>query len=185
MNSTRKRSIAVVSVLRQLTMPEDSETAVVRAQDESPNDRNDRGMYACSTFTFFSVLKSTSGPRALGIRKATAWYSSHISMINPIIRGRQPKPRPTALLLTDDVQNRIKGEKDGIKCSSGKVSPPWVRTLRSVPSVRRYVESLGDKAAQLLDLLSAEGDEIEPTRAQSSSKQALYPEVTLTQASYQ
>ena len=73
---------------------------------------------------FFSALRSTFGPRALGIRKATAWYSSHISMMNPIIRGRQPKPKPVALLLTDDVQNRIKGEKDGIKCSSSKVSPP-------------------------------------------------------------
>jgi hypothetical protein len=47
------------------------------------------------------------------------------------------------------------------------------------------VENLGDKSAQLLDLLSAEGDEIEPTRAQSTSKQALYPEVTLTQTSYE
>ena len=47
------------------------------------------------------------------------------------------------------------------------------------------MESMGDKAAQLLDLLSAEGDEIEPTRAQSSSKQALYPEVAFAQASYE
>jgi len=60
-----------------------------------------------------------------------------------------------------------------------------MQTLRLVLSVRKYVESMGDKAAQLLDLLSAEGDEIEPTRAQSSSKQALYPEVALTQASYE
>jgi hypothetical protein len=41
------------------------------------------------------------------------------------------------------------------------------------------VESLGDKAVQLLDLLSAEDDEIEPTPAQTSSRQALYPEVAL------
>lgn len=47
------------------------------------------------------------------------------------------------------------------------------------------MESLGDNSAQLLDLLSAEGDEVEPTRAQSSSKQALYPEVALIQASYE
>jgi len=58
-----------------------------------------------------------------GIRKATAWYSSHISMIDPKIRGR-PKPKPVVLLLTNDVQNRIKGEKEGIKCSSGKFLPP-------------------------------------------------------------
>ena len=50
-------------------------------------------------------------------------------------------------------------------------------------SVRRYVESLGDSSAQLLDLLSAQGDEIEPTRAQNSSRQALYPEVGLARAS--
>ena len=60
--------------------------------------------------------------RALGIRKAAAWYSSHISLINPTIRGQHPKPKPAVLLLTDDVQNRVKGEKEGIKCSSGKVS---------------------------------------------------------------
>ena len=47
------------------------------------------------------------------------------------------------------------------------------------------MESLGDKSAQLLDLLSVEGDDIEPTRTQSLSKQALYPEVTFTQASYE
>lgn len=39
------------------------------------------------------------------------------------------------------------------------------------------MESLGDNSSQLLDLLSAEGDEIEPTRVQSTLKQALYPEV--------
>lgn len=41
------------------------------------------------------------------------------------------------------------------------------------------MESLGDNSGRLLDLLSVEGDEIEPTRVQSSSRQALYPEVIL------
>ena len=45
------------------------------------------------------------------------------------------------------------------------------------------METLGDNSAQLFDLLSAEGDEIEPTRVQSSSKQALYPEVALLRSS--
>ena len=31
---------------------ENSETAVVRAQDETPNDRNDRGMSERLSFTF-------------------------------------------------------------------------------------------------------------------------------------
>ena len=35
-------------------------------------------------------------------------------------------------------------------------------------SAWRYVESLGDSSTQRLDLLSAQGDEIEPTRAQNS-----------------
>jgi len=48
MNFIRKRSIALVSC--QFTIPEDSETAVVRAQDESPNDRNDRGVSAWPPF---------------------------------------------------------------------------------------------------------------------------------------
>ncbi|KAF9654049.1 RNB-domain-containing protein [Thelephora ganbajun] len=148
LEEVRHRSLPLYNRLRALVKSDDkriwvfynefhSETAVVRVQDETPNDRNDRG-----------------------IRKATAWYSSHISLINPPVRGQHPKPKPIVVLLTDDLQNRIKGEKEGIKCSS----------------VREYVESLGDHSAQLLDLLSAEGDEIEPTRVQSSSKQALYPE---------
>jgi exosome complex exonuclease DIS3/RRP44 len=101
-----------------------SETAVVRAQDETPNDRNDRGTRIRPPFILRSILTNTCGPHAPGIRKATAWYSSHISLINPTIRGQHPKPKPAVLLLTDDAQNRIKGEKEGTKCSSGKVSPP-------------------------------------------------------------
>lgn len=80
------------------------------------------------------------------------------------------------LLLTDDVQNRVKGEKEGIKCLSGKVRLLNVNLILTL-LVRKYVESLGDSSTQLLDLLSAEGDEIEPTRAQSTSRQTLYPEV--------
>jgi hypothetical protein len=47
------------------------------------------------------------------------------------------------------------------------------------------VESLGDSSSQLTDLLSAEGDEIEPTSAQNLAKQALYQEVALHQYPYQ
>jgi hypothetical protein len=71
-----------------------------------------------------SIEKRISAPpRTLGIRKAATWYSSHISLINPTIRGQRPKPRPAVLLLTDDVQNRVKGEKEGISSSSGWLSP--------------------------------------------------------------
>ena len=46
--------------------------------------------------------------------------------------------------------------------------------------VCKYVEGLDSDTAQLLDLLSvAGGDDIEPTRAQTVSRQALYPDVSL------
>ena len=104
-------------------MSENSETAVVRAQDETPNDRNDRGMSEYPSFTFPLRADNTSTPRAQGIRKAASWYSSHISLIDPKIRGHHPKPKPVVLLLTDDIQNRVEAEKAGIKCSSGEVPP--------------------------------------------------------------
>ncbi|KAI0303388.1 RNB-domain-containing protein [Multifurca ochricompacta] len=71
------------------------ETAVVREVGESPNDRNDRA-----------------------IRVGTAWYNTHISLTRPPIRGRPVPVLPTIVLLTDDVGNRLKAEKEKIPCSS-------------------------------------------------------------------
>ncbi|KAI0287919.1 RNB-domain-containing protein [Russula brevipes] len=117
-----------------------SETAVVREVGETPNDRNDRA-----------------------IRVGTAWYNTHISLTRPPIRG-QPQPAlPTVVLLTDDVDNRLKAEKDGIPCSS----------------VRRYVEGMPE-SIQLLDLLSAGSNSIEPTTA--AGRPPLYPEYLTTGA---
>lgn len=98
--------------------PGNRETAVVRTEGETPNDRNDRGMRV--VFLLRSLrMGDDEEIHTTGIRRAVAWYSAHISLINPTIRGQRPKPRPTALLLTDDVQSRIKGEKEGVKCLSG------------------------------------------------------------------
>ncbi|KAF7980217.1 hypothetical protein HWV62_39325 [Athelia sp. TMB] len=106
-----------------------SETAIVREDGESPNDRNDRG-----------------------IRKATAWYNSHISLVH---RGKQKLP--TVVLMTEDVANRQKAEKDGI----------------TSVSVRKYIEAMKD-ASQLSDLLSVAGaNELEPTKA-VAGRTALY-----------
>ncbi|KAF9043793.1 RNB-domain-containing protein [Hymenopellis radicata] len=113
-----------------------SETAIIREENETPNDRNDRG-----------------------IRKATAWYSTHITMTHPVIRGKAPPIHPNVVLLTEDAANRQKAQAEGIKASS----------------VRNYVEGMSS-AAQLLDLLSASGsDDILPTKA-SAGRQALYPD---------
>ncbi|KZT00885.1 RNB-domain-containing protein [Laetiporus sulphureus 93-53] len=118
-----------------------SETAIIREEGESPNDRNDRG-----------------------IRKATTWYNSHISLARPPVRGQSKRVLPTVVLLTDDVANRQKAEKDGLNCVSGKLYLP-----------KAYVEGMKNPA-NLLDLLStAVSEEIEPTKA-VAARQALYPD---------
>ncbi|KAI0341128.1 RNB-domain-containing protein [Trametopsis cervina] len=72
------------------------ETAVVREEEESPNDRNDRS-----------------------IRKSTAWYNSHISLARPPVRGQaRTVALPTVVLLTDDAANRQKAEQEGLRCLS-------------------------------------------------------------------
>ncbi|KAI0758758.1 RNB-domain-containing protein [Fomes fomentarius] len=143
----RHRSLPLYNRLKALVKADDkkiwvfyneyhSSTAVIREEGESPNDRNDRG-----------------------IRKATAWYNSHLSLARPPIRGQLKPPLPAVVLLTDDVANRQKAEKDGLRCAS----------------VRNYVEGSKD-SSRLLDLLATSGsDNLEPTAA-VASRQALYPE---------
>ncbi|KZT68590.1 RNB-domain-containing protein [Daedalea quercina L-15889] len=147
MEEVRHRSLPLYNRLKALIRAENkriwvfyneyrSETAVIREEGESPNDRNDRG-----------------------IRMATAWYNAHLSLARPTIRGRRSKPLPTIVLLSDDVDNRHKAERDGLACIS----------------VHKYVEALKE-SSRLLDLLSAPGsDDVEPTRA-AAARQALYPD---------
>lgn len=116
-----------------------------------------------------------------GIRKATSWYNTHISFSRPPVRGQARQALPTVVLLTDDVANRQKAEKEGIRCMSGTQTQH--RSYKSVAIdtriVRNYVEGMKE-ASTLLDLLSAVGqDSVEPTRA-TSARQALYPEVNFT-----
>ena len=87
----------------------------MRKEDESPNDRNDRGTS--------SLHRRNSLPdRFLGIRRASAWYKAHLSANNPPSRG-QPQPKlPTIVLLTEDAANRQKAEKEGIVSLSGEPS---------------------------------------------------------------
>ncbi|TFY83451.1 hypothetical protein EWM64_g562 [Hericium alpestre] len=148
LEEVRHRSLPLYNRLRALVKGDDkrtwvfynefrSETAVVREVDETPNDRNDRGEFIDYT-----------------------WYNSHISLTRPTVRGQTAAPLPTVVLLTDDVANRQKAEKDGI------------RSL----SVRQYVEGM-QQSTQLLDVLSAEGSHgIEPTIA--AGRGPLYPDVS-------
>lgn len=54
-----------------------------------------------------------------GIRMATAWYNAHQSLSRPPVRGKPSRPLPTVVLLSDDVANRQKAEKEGLACMSG------------------------------------------------------------------
>ncbi|KAF7340136.1 Exosome complex exonuclease dis3 [Mycena venus] len=106
MEEVRHRSIPLYNRLKALVRMDDkrvwvfyneyrSETAIIREDNESPNDRNDRG-----------------------IRKATEWYNTHIGLSRPVIRG-QPKPKiPTVVLMTEDAANRKKAEESGIAATS-------------------------------------------------------------------
>ncbi|KAG5336916.1 hypothetical protein C0989_011535 [Termitomyces sp. Mn162] len=142
----RHRSLPLYNRLNALTKMEDKriwvfyneyrsrETAIIREEGETPNDRNDRG-----------------------IRKAAAWYNEHIRLTWPIIRGQAPPKIPTVVLMTEDVDNRRKGEKAGIP-------------------LRKYVEGMKEPN-QLLDLLAADGsNDIEPTKAGAAGRQSLYPD---------
>ncbi|KAK7061084.1 exosome catalytic subunit dis3 [Paramarasmius palmivorus] len=163
LEEVRHRSLPLYNRLKALTKSEDkriwvfyneyrSETAIIREENETPNDRNDRG-------TVLHLHLTYDSHELPGIRKATEWYNTHISLTRPPIRG-QPQPiLPAVVLLTEDAANRQKAEQAGIHTMS----------------VRKYVEGLPD-SNQLLDLLSAAGsDDIDPTKA-AAGRQVLYPE---------
>ena len=84
------------------------------------------------------------------------------------------------MLLTDDVANRQKAEKEGLHCLSGECIYANMRYRMhfiDYALVRKYIEGLKD-SSQLLDLLSTPGSEsLEPTAA-AGARQALYPDVS-------
>lgn len=86
---------------------------MVREENETPNDRNDRGM-SSSCMSCFGAESI-----CLGIRKAAAWYSSHLQLNNPPVRGKAAAKLPTVVLLTEDAANRQKAEKEGLATLSG------------------------------------------------------------------
>ncbi|KAH9911776.1 RNB-domain-containing protein [Epithele typhae] len=147
MEEVRHRSLPLYNRLKALVKADDkkiwvfyneyrSETAIIREEGESPNDRNDRG-----------------------IRKATSWYKSHLALARPAVRGQSVPPLPSIVLLTDDAANRQKAEKEGLTCLS----------------VRKYVECMKE-SSQLLDLLSAAGNDGLDATAAVAARSALYPE---------
>lgn len=102
MEEVRHRSLPLYSRLKALTKMEDkqvwifyneyrSETAVIRDENETPNDRNDRG-----------------------IRSAAAWYKEYIRLSRSSIRGKATLKLPVVVLITEDADNRQKSADAGI-----------------------------------------------------------------------
>ncbi|KAG6329453.1 hypothetical protein ID866_9636, partial [Astraeus odoratus] len=112
-----------------------SETAIVREEGETPNDRNDRS-----------------------IRVGAKWYNDHVRLARPPVRGQKLPPIPQVVLLTQDAGNREKALAENIPCIS----------------IREYVQGMKD-AVQLLDLVAAGSEELEPTRA-TGARTVLYAE---------
>ncbi|KAH7333742.1 hypothetical protein B0J17DRAFT_696543 [Rhizoctonia solani] len=101
-DEVRHRSLPLHSRLKGLIASEDkriyvfynefhAQTAVVRQPEESPNDRNDRG-----------------------IRLSASWYAKHYSTA----WGSRSSSLPEIVLLTDDAENRRRAAGDGIKTLS-------------------------------------------------------------------
>ncbi|KAF8839454.1 RNB-domain-containing protein [Paxillus ammoniavirescens] len=106
MDEVRHRSLPLYNRLKALLKADDkkawvfynefrSETAIVREECETPNDRNDRG-----------------------IRKGAEWYNVHISLAHPPVRGQREGQLARVILLTDDAANRQKAEAENIPCVS-------------------------------------------------------------------
>ncbi|KAH7884979.1 hypothetical protein F5I97DRAFT_1937308 [Phlebopus sp. FC_14] len=148
MEEVRHRSLPLYNRLKALLKADDkkvwlfynefrSETAIVREEDETPNDRNDRG-----------------------IRKAAEWYNAHLSLSHPPVRGQHPNI-PHVILITDDAANRQKAEADNIPCVSirkyveGMQGAPQLLDLLATTSSEELepTKSTGPRTALYADYL--------------------------------
>ncbi|KAK2462485.1 hypothetical protein APHAL10511_005455 [Amanita phalloides] len=102
LEEVRHRSLPLYNRLKALAKADDKhvwvfyneyrlETAVVRQENETPNDRNDRS-----------------------IRTATSWYTSHLSQSRKQVRTTGRAEPPSVVLLTEDVANRQSAQAQGI-----------------------------------------------------------------------
>ncbi|KZT19844.1 RNB-domain-containing protein [Neolentinus lepideus HHB14362 ss-1] len=129
LDEVRHRSLPLYNRLKALAKADDkriwifyneyrSETAIIREEGETPNDRNDRG-----------------------IRKATSWYQSHL----PRGRSASPSHQPKVVLLTDDAANRRKAEAEGLAASSVR---RYVEGMKDATQLLDVLVSVGDDAIE-------------------------------------
>ncbi|KAF8344715.1 hypothetical protein F5887DRAFT_250455 [Amanita rubescens] len=102
LEEVRHRSLPLYNRLKALAKSDDKrvwvfyneyrlETAVVREEKETPNDRNDRS-----------------------IRMSVSWYTSHLSQSRGSGHAASQSKPPTVVLLTEDVANGQKAQAQGI-----------------------------------------------------------------------
>ncbi|KAF9448203.1 RNB-domain-containing protein [Macrolepiota fuliginosa MF-IS2] len=139
MEEVRHRSLPLYNRLKALTKMDEkkiwvfyneyrSETAIIREENETPNDRNDRG-----------------------IRKATEWYNTHLQVTRPPIRGQPPPKIPTVVLMTEDAANRQKAEKAGMSGISVK------KYVENLPEANQLLDLLSATGSDEIEPTRAAG----------------------------
>ncbi|KAF5351650.1 hypothetical protein D9756_007734 [Leucocoprinus leucothites] len=139
MEEVRHRSLPLYNRLKALTKMDEkkiwifyneyrSETAVIREEKETPNDRNDRG-----------------------IRKATEWYNSHLKVTRPLIRGQAPPKVPAVVLMTEDAANRQIAEKSGLPAISVR------KYVEKTPEADKLLDLLSAAGSDEIELTKAAG----------------------------
>ncbi len=146
------------------------ETAVGRGDDETPNDRNDRGnVYNISLdFQESSVYFRDSQGYGLVYSTSQAHQTNDARASSPTPGHRTPH---RGCCKQGESSEGGHHRNDGLVCSTASLTLLFI-----FGSVRQYVEGMAN-ATQLLDLLAAEGsEEIEPTVA-AARRRTLYSEV--------
>jgi len=114
------------------------DSATIRIDNESPNDRNDRGqslgvpLLSCSSYlqnVEADQLTPPSFPPSLrhsAIRHSLRWYNTHLAESSPSSsskgKGKASKGSPFVVMISDDVDNRKKAELEGLKAYSGELA---------------------------------------------------------------
>ncbi|KAG8856923.1 exosome catalytic subunit dis3 [Tulasnella sp. 330] len=161
LEEVRHRSLPLYSRLKQLTQSEDKDiwifyneyrkdTAVARRQEETPNDRNDRG-----------------------IRLATKWYNTHLIKSHTLSRSQKPIGTPVVVLLTDDAANRQLAQSEQILCVTAKnyiSGLPDAERLADILSVPGDAESLEPTSASSARRAALYPEHLSPSACQAGVK---------------
>jgi hypothetical protein len=147
------------------------ETAIGRRDDETPNDRNDRGIVYNISLDHWESNVYFRNSQGYGLVHATSqvYQTKDARAFNPTPGHRTPH---RGCCKHGEGSEGGYHHNDGLVCTTSSLT----LVFYIFGSVRQYVEGMAN-ATQLLDLLAAEGsEEIEPTMA-AARRRTLYFEV--------